>query len=1140
MASREKRTKEDTWKSEDLKNQLKQGVHADMKEAEEAERRRRREQRRQAEEGRGEERVRGERDGERRRPGETAGDKSRDKRRERDEDPARHSNRERLKEGEQEKGKDRRERQEQRERHDRVEDKPKRDKEKERRREREQEADGATVGIHERRDKRDRDAGKEERVKERERGQDGEKEKRRDKERMLGGDRDADRHRSSRKEEETLTKKDEGSRRERGKGALDGYQVSDREVREKDRERHRNHETHRDRDVERDGGKLADRERHKDKERDREKRRERDRDKEREMDTRRDKEGDKERDKERDRHREREKYRDREGHRDRDKERDAERNRDKDRDKHTERDRDKRSVSEKDKERDKERDRERHKERDRDKGRERERKEGRDRDVERDRDDHTRRAENGDKRRVRYAEAEGSAGRRHRDSTATTGGGGGSALGADSTGLVRPSQPGAAGAIRPSSPQDDAAAEYEDDFEDYDDDFEDEEGSAEEKVVEVKASREVSEGHPGSNRELEAVRRAIAAENERVASWSPRDEVPPAAAEPQSARASRSGSGKTFIDFTGAGERTATRKVVAKQRKRGLEVLRMIQLDTVTFDLLDMPPVSEYDAYISAYGRSNTKQAYVQCGEDNVEREVQTEEIETEEKWSQHPGEGPTVCAGPADDARGGVGTREEQQLDAQRLQRFLASAFQVVSVLLEEEWTEKEASRNLETRTSSLSVGSSFYPLHTDLPFLHGRTVSRLHVSEVQRHMLLSVHPPGPSGAQVDAVLTRCVVLCVWDLRQPSQPQRVLLSEPEVSCCCFGLDRAGLLFAGTEAGGLLLWDPREPPALHRALRDDGEHVWPLRLPTYSTVGAASGTGHSTPVRAVEPVPTPSVPLSARSPTERSGLSYQLASLEEGGVMNLWVVLEMPTADAAGSLSDLGLMPGGRVKLLHSSRIQLHPTLFGKNRAPVVQPVTLGLHFLPCDPAHYLIITDTAYVLRCARPGYRSSTRCYHPSPGAGCPLSRHASTCSISPFELPLFLMGSGDGGIRLHSLGHEEPLESWPVEQEGLAESRAPRAVQWSLSRPAVFFVLDGAGQVRSWDLLRSRGGALSVEKPTRGVVAMAAFGDPEKPGLPSGLVLAKEGGAVEVHQLSSKLSTPDEDEVSRLETLLHQPAA
>lgn len=30
-------------------------------------------------------------------------------------------------------------------------------------------------------------------------------------------------------------------------------------------------------------------------------------------------------------------------------------------------------------------------------------------------------------------------------------------------------------------------------------------------------------------------------------------------------------------------------------------------------------------------------QAYVQCNEDNVEKEVQTEEIETITKWTQHP-----------------------------------------------------------------------------------------------------------------------------------------------------------------------------------------------------------------------------------------------------------------------------------------------------------------------------------------------------------------------------------------------------------------------------------------------------------------------------------------------------------------------
>lgn len=38
--------------------------------------------------------------------------------------------------------------------------------------------------------------------------------------------------------------------------------------------------------------------------------------------------------------------------------------------------------------------------------------------------------------------------------------------------------------------------------------------------------------------------------------------------------------------------------------------------------------------------------AYVQYNEDNVDRDVQTEEIETRVVWTQHPGEGTAVSGG--------------------------------------------------------------------------------------------------------------------------------------------------------------------------------------------------------------------------------------------------------------------------------------------------------------------------------------------------------------------------------------------------------------------------------------------------------------------------------------------------------------
>ena len=39
-------------------------------------------------------------------------------------------------------------------------------------------------------------------------------------------------------------------------------------------------------------------------------------------------------------------------------------------------------------------------------------------------------------------------------------------------------------------------------------------------------------------------------------------------------------------------------------------------------------------------------QAYIQTNDDNIDRDIQTDEIETTEKWSQHPPEEIKVCGG--------------------------------------------------------------------------------------------------------------------------------------------------------------------------------------------------------------------------------------------------------------------------------------------------------------------------------------------------------------------------------------------------------------------------------------------------------------------------------------------------------------
>lgn len=45
------------------------------------------------------------------------------------------------------------------------------------------------------------------------------------------------------------------------------------------------------------------------------------------------------------------------------------------------------------------------------------------------------------------------------------------------------------------------------------------------------------------------------------------------------------------------------------------------------------------------------RQAYVQCNEDNTDREVQTEETDCSDKWTQHPSETSTACGGTFKDS---------------------------------------------------------------------------------------------------------------------------------------------------------------------------------------------------------------------------------------------------------------------------------------------------------------------------------------------------------------------------------------------------------------------------------------------------------------------------------------------------------
>ncbi|XP_068828855.1 cytoplasmic dynein 2 intermediate chain 1 [Capricornis sumatraensis] len=689
---------------------------------------------------------------------------------------------------------------------------------------------------------------------------------------------------------------------------------------------------------------------------------------------------------------------------------------------------------------------------------------------------------------------------------------------------------------------DEYTAIFEDDFEDYEDDFEVCDGADDGGADEPKEGAAAEEPPPARRREILEIQKAILAENQRVGELSSElleKRGCPARAGGPGPDANSSPS-KTplcgiFVDFATASHRQKNRTQALKQKTRSTKLLRLIDMDfSFTFSLLDLPPVNEYDMYIRNFGKRNTKQAYVQCNEDSVDRDIQTEEVETQEVWTQHPGEGSAVSGGS--ERSGPRDAAIIPKVDTPRLSSFLRAACQVIAVLLEEDRAAAELGWASQAQDCTLPFSDSCVRLGTSLPFLQDRRVSCLHACQAQRRTVVSVH--GLPGKALVPLLDHRHVLCVWDVRQPSGPQKVLVCESKVTCCCFSPVKACLLFAGTLHGSVVVWDLREDPRIHLRVTLSG-CSWTFRTPTFSTDGVLASVNHRSPLQAIEPIAgsvckRQSCVLSPFSTQEETaGLSFLVASLDESGLLNVWVVVELQKADVAGSISDLGLIPGGRIKLVHSAAIQLSDSLSHKGCEAWGSVQTLNVKFLPSDPDRFVVGTDVGLVSHGSRRDIRVSPRLFRPQqPG---PRPVKVTVIDFSPFEEPVFLAGCSDGSIRLHRLTAARPLLQWDHSTCG----RAVTGLQWSLTRPAVFLVQDDTSCVYVWDLLESDLGPVARQpiRPDR-LVAMTAVGEAEKTrGGFLALVLARASGSMEVQYLRREWAAPASDELQRLRLLLRE---
>ena len=64
-------------------------------------------------------------------------------------------------------------------------------------------------------------------------------------------------------------------------------------------------------------------------------------------------------------------------------------------------------------------------------------------------------------------------------------------------------------------------------------------------------------------------------------------------------------------------------------------------------------------------------------------------------------------------------------------------------------------------------------------------------------------------------------------------------------------------------------------------------------------------------------------------------------------------------------------------------------------------------------------------------------------------------------PYGEPYFLVGCGMGTVRLHSRASEKPLATLAGTGDPIGEGQPVVAIQWSHSKPFIFFALDSSSR-------------------------------------------------------------------------------
>ncbi|KAL5286430.1 WDR60 family protein [Megaselia abdita] len=389
----------------------------------------------------------------------------------------------------------------------------------------------------------------------------------------------------------------------------------------------------------------------------------------------------------------------------------------------------------------------------------------------------------------------------------------------------------------------------------------------------------------------------------------------------------------TITSVSYGSQRKFINKDNARINRRGKDLLKKLQLDTITVNFFELKPIP-YNSYMKTFGNFNSSQMSTQTSDDRIEASTQSDEIYTNSIWTQYPSYSNSSSGEMKDenykfdkqfdmydqnliDIQRLVGRSQptvelssiQKDLNLSRLNSFLQESLFSISKVL------------------SQSKGSN---IDINIGFLSALTVVKI-FSNAKFNILLTVHESIENVYRSDFLN----LIMVWNILngQITKPIRLLSIWSEVCSADICSQSSDIVVCGLRDGTIALWDLQETHSYCSKLDGHLTHFAPTQTLSPNWGGMD--------FQMLDLGPMVAVKSFKESSGSKGDFSFQkdiqFASLNDFGVVTIWSLITIPKEKPVNNAENIS--PWARVKLIQNSICDLREYLEVKQYVPSTSSV---------------------------------------------------------------------------------------------------------------------------------------------------------------------------------------------------------